>query len=60
MPVPNLISFFFKEAISSDPEVVGDLGAWEPKVEGSLIDAQDMYVRGSIFLIIQDSAAEEQ
>lgn len=35
MAVPNLILFFFKEGISSYPEVVGDLGAWEPKVEGS-------------------------
>lgn len=60
MAVPNLISFFFKEAISSYPEVVGDLGAWEPKVEGSLIYAQDMCDRGSIFLIIQDSVAEDQ
>lgn len=68
MAVPNLILFFFQEGISSYPEAV----TWvpgSPRLRGPLIYAQDMYVRGSIFLIknqvrrhgvvIQDSGAEE-
>lgn len=68
MAVPNLILFFFKEGISLYPEVV----TWvpeSPRLRGPLIYAQDMHVRGSIFLIknqvrrhgvaIQDSGAEE-